>query len=165
MQFGFAKVDITPRVGVGLYGYGAYLCRFSDRVRDRLYARAMAVSDGGETVVVVSCDLVGVEGSVTEEVRERVAERTGLPADHILVHCTHTHCGPRTKYGIGQGMRDEPYMEFHQLFTIEEGRMGVVVSFLAIMELSKEHLVDIVQHEPMGRIYVKAPGHGEPENH
>lgn len=111
MQFGFAKVDITPRVGVGLYGYGAYLCRFSNRVRDRLYARAMAASDGGDTVVVVSCDLVGVEGSVTEEVRERVADRIGLPPDHVLVHCTHTHCGPRTKYGIGQGMRDEPYME------------------------------------------------------
>ncbi len=62
-------------------------------------------------------------------------------------------------------LREEPYMEFHQLFTIEEGRMGVVVSFLAIMELSKEHLVDIVQHEPMGRIYVKAPGHGELEEH
>ncbi|MEE4173112.1 MAG: ScpA family protein [Xanthomonadales bacterium] len=62
-------------------------------------------------------------------------------------------------------LQAEPYMEFHQLFTIEEGRMGVVVSFLAIMELSKEHLVDIVQHEPMGRIYVKAPGHGEQEEH
>ena len=34
--------------------------------------------------------------------------------------------------------------------------MGVVVSFLALMELSREHLVDIVQNEPMGRIYVKA---------
>jgi segregation and condensation protein A len=58
-------------------------------------------------------------------------------------------------------LRSNPYLEFHQLFTLEEGRMGVVVSFLAIMELSKEHLVDIVQHEPMGRIYVRAPGHEE----
>lgn len=56
-------------------------------------------------------------------------------------------------------LRANPYMEFHQLFTLEEGRMGVVVSFLALMELSKEHLVDIVQNEPMGRIYVRAPGH------
>ncbi len=56
-------------------------------------------------------------------------------------------------------LRESPYMEFHQLFAPEEGRMGVVVSFLALMELSKEHLVDIIQREPMGRIYVRAPGH------
>ena len=59
-------------------------------------------------------------------------------------------------------IRAEPYLEFQRLFTVEEGRMGVVVTFLALMELSKEHLVDIVQHEPMGQIYVKAP---TPEEH
>ena len=51
----------------------------------------------------------------------------------------------------------EPYIEFGRLFSAEEGRMGVVVSFLALMELSREHLVDLVQNEPMGQIYVKAP--------
>jgi segregation and condensation protein A len=59
-------------------------------------------------------------------------------------------------------LRAEPYLEFQRLFTVEEGRMGVVVTFLALMELSKEHLVDIIQHEPMGQIYVKAPS---PEEH
>ena len=58
-------------------------------------------------------------------------------------------------------LREAPYMEFHALFTLEEGRMGVVVSFLALMELSKERLVDLVQHETMGRIYVKSPGYQE----
>ncbi len=61
-------------------------------------------------------------------------------------------------------LRATPYMEFHELFEIKEGRMGVVVSFLAIMELSKEQLVDIIQHEPMGRIYLRAPGHKEQES-
>lgn len=52
---------------------------------------------------------------------------------------------------------DNPFMQFNQLFDPEEGRMGVVVSFLALMELIRERLVDIVQHEPFGQIYVKAP--------
>ncbi|MEJ2535256.1 MAG: ScpA family protein [Gammaproteobacteria bacterium] len=56
-------------------------------------------------------------------------------------------------------LREQRYLEFHQLFTLEEGRMGVVVSFLALMELSRESLVDLVQHESMGTIYVKSPGH------
>mgnify|MGYP001035666481 CR=1 FL=1 len=61
-------------------------------------------------------------------------------------------------------LRATPYMEFHELFEIREGRMGVVVSFLAIMELSQEQLVDIIQHEPMGRIYLRAPGHNEQDS-
>ena len=54
-------------------------------------------------------------------------------------------------------LRDNPYMEFHHLFDPEEGRMGVVVSFLALMELTREQLVDLVQNEPFGQIYIKSP--------
>jgi segregation and condensation protein A len=58
---------------------------------------------------------------------------------------------------ILNALRTNPYMEFQHLFDPEEGRMGVVVSFLALMELSREQLVDLVQNEPFGQIYVKAP--------
>ena len=53
-------------------------------------------------------------------------------------------------------LRDNPFLEFQKLFTPEEGRRGVVVSFLALMELSRERLVDLVQNEPLGRLYVKS---------
>ena len=54
-------------------------------------------------------------------------------------------------------LRENPYMEFPQFFTLQEGRKGVVVTFLALMELTRERLVDIVQNEPMGKIYIKSP--------
>jgi len=54
-------------------------------------------------------------------------------------------------------LRKNPYMEFQYFFTAEEGRMGVVVTFLALMELTRERIVDIIQNEPMGQIYVKRP--------
>ncbi len=47
-------------------------------------------------------------------------------------------------------------VEFGALFTIEEGRLGVVVSFLAILELIKESLIEITQGEAFGMIHVKA---------
>ena len=50
----------------------------------------------------------------------------------------------------------ESFMPFVSLFRAEEGRMGVVVTFLAIMELIKESLVEIVQTEAFGPIHVKA---------
>jgi len=56
----------------------------------------------------------------------------------------------------------EPYIEFPNLFTLEEGRMGVVVTFLALMELLRERLVDLLQHKPFGQIYIKRPGAESP---
>ncbi len=50
----------------------------------------------------------------------------------------------------------ESFLPFVSLFKAEEGRMGVVVTFLAIMELIKESLVEIVQTEAFGPIHVKA---------
>ena len=48
------------------------------------------------------------------------------------------------------------FVEFTTLFVHEEGRMGVVVSLLAVLELIKETLIELVQSEPFAPIYVRA---------
>ena len=48
------------------------------------------------------------------------------------------------------------FVPFVSLFSAREGRLGVVVTFLAVMELIKEALVEIVQTENFGPIHVKA---------
>lgn len=53
-------------------------------------------------------------------------------------------------------LSNNQFTPFVALFTVEEGRLGVVVTFLAVMELIKEALVEIVQTEPFGPIHVKA---------
>jgi segregation and condensation protein A len=59
-------------------------------------------------------------------------------------------------------LKDKQFVPFVSLFKVEEGRLGVVVTFLAIMELIKEALVEIVQTEGFGPIHVKArTGEGE----
>jgi len=55
-----------------------------------------------------------------------------------------------------EALNPDTFTEFCSLFTAEEGRMGVVVTLLAILELIKETLVELVQTEPYGPIYVKA---------
>jgi segregation and condensation protein A len=50
----------------------------------------------------------------------------------------------------------EQFVPFVSLFSVTEGRLGVVVTFLALMELIKESLVEIVQTENFGPIHVKA---------
>ena len=53
-------------------------------------------------------------------------------------------------------LQDQQFVPFVSLFKDTEGRLGVVVTFLAIMELIKESLVEIVQSESFGPIHVKA---------
>ncbi len=53
---------------------------------------------------------------------------------------------------IGQ----DRFVPFVSLFSYEEGRLGVVVTFLAILELVKESLVELVQSEAFGPIHLRA---------
>jgi len=48
------------------------------------------------------------------------------------------------------------FIAFSELFRVEEGRSGVIGTFIAVMELIKESLVVIVQSEPFAPIHVKA---------
>lgn len=50
------------------------------------------------------------------------------------------------------------FIEFRNLFDVREGRMGVTVTFLAILELVREGLVDVAQTEPYAPIHVRGVG-------
>jgi segregation and condensation protein A len=51
---------------------------------------------------------------------------------------------------------------FSQLFNRKEGRQGVVVSFLAILELSKERLIDIFESDTLAGLRVRCTGGANP---
>ena len=111
MRVGFGRSDITPRVGVELRGFGPFRNRHSIAVRDRLWAKAMAVEQSGARIVLVSCDLIGVPLGITQRVRKLVREAAGVADEAVMVHCIHTHSGPGTGDSIGWGEADAPYVE------------------------------------------------------
>ena len=51
---------------------------------------------------------------------------------------------------------DNQFVPFSSLFDLQEGRAGVVVTFIAVMELMRESLLDIVQTELFAPIHVKS---------
>ena len=51
---------------------------------------------------------------------------------------------------ILERMKTESFIEFTSLFDVKEGKIGVVVTFLAILELLKDSLIEIVQSEEFG---------------
>lgn len=73
----------------------------------------------------------------------------------------------RERLSVGERMSDilaalgpEGFMPFVQLFRAEEGRMGITVTFVAILELMREGLIDIVQAEAYAPLHVRAAAPG-----
>ncbi len=58
-------------------------------------------------------------------------------------------------------LSDGSFHRFESLFTAEEGKLGVVVTFLGLLTLAKEQLVEIVQEAAFAPIYVKSLATGE----
>jgi segregation and condensation protein A len=56
---------------------------------------------------------------------------------------------------ILSALREAAFQNFTQLFRPEEGRMGVTVTFVAMLELMREGLIEIVQSEAYGQIHVR----------
>lgn len=92
---GAATTDITPPLGAYLAGY--YRPRRAEDVHDPLFARALCLSDGGTTLALVSCDLIGLAGAQVAAAKSRIAQLCGLGPDQVLLGCTHTHTGPETR--------------------------------------------------------------------
>ncbi|MDX1528979.1 MAG: ScpA family protein [Gammaproteobacteria bacterium] len=55
-------------------------------------------------------------------------------------------------------VKGDQFIEFSAMFTPEEGRQGVVVTLLAVLELIKDSLIELVQSRPYGPIHIKATG-------
>ncbi len=55
-------------------------------------------------------------------------------------------------------LQGEAFLDFISFFDLSEGRLGIVVTFLAILELVRETMIELVQSEPFGSIYIRAAG-------
>lgn len=106
LRAGFAKVDITPPLGVPYLAFEPRQAPF-ERVHDPLFARALVIDNGvaGERVAIVSADALGFSRDVlgpgrdfVEDTRSRIAAHTGISPDRILIAATHAHSTPQTTH-------------------------------------------------------------------
>ncbi len=90
---------------------------------------------------------------------QEVVQRAELFAHH---HVQRERLSVRARMAdILSALEGPGFVEFARLFRPEEGRMGVTVTFVAILELVREGLIDFVQAEPYAPLHVRAaqPGH------
>ena len=92
LRVGWGRCSITPqKSGVPLAGYSARHGAPSTGVHDEVYVKALAASDGVDTVVLVGADLLIVPENVAELARAAVAERTPLTANDVYFGASHSH--------------------------------------------------------------------------
>ena len=89
LKAGFARMDITLPLGTGLAGY--FEPRPAKGVFDPLSLNAIAVSDGNETAIIITVDALGIREMFCKEIRALIEERTGVPADHVIINALHQH--------------------------------------------------------------------------
>lgn len=95
LQAGAAAMEITPRESQFLFGY-PHVERMSTGVHDPLFSSALYLNDGERQVLFSANDIIFVPRESAVRARERIEQRTGVPAQHILISATHTHSGPLT---------------------------------------------------------------------
>ena len=92
LKVGFARVDITPHLGIPLMGY--YHVRLADGVLDPIEINAIAFDDDSKKALIMTIDNVGISQSVSKKFREKIVEATGCEMEGLYLHCTHTHLAP-----------------------------------------------------------------------
>src|SRR4051794_40628773 len=115
---GVAAVDITPDGPIRLSGF-AVRTKESEGVRQHLWAKALALGDGGQgaSAVLVAVDNLGVPDHVTLEVAKRLQAKKNLDPSRLTITSTHTHAAPmlagvlRTLFGNDLTAEEQQHVE------------------------------------------------------
>lgn len=104
---GAAKTVITPPVGLDMTGF-ANRPGPAECIHDDLCAAALCL-ESNIRVMLITCDLIGLDDATVAEIRDGIAAQTEIPARNIMIGCSHTHSGPATPCLKYLGNLDEEY--------------------------------------------------------
>ena len=93
LKVGVGETIITPQENLLMRGFAR--SQVATGVHDDLYARSLFVEDAdGTGIVMMTLSLVYIDRELLKRIRENTSRETGIPEDHIIISCTHTHAGP-----------------------------------------------------------------------
>ena len=110
---GFARLDITPPLGLPMPGH--FHKRIADGVLDPLCVECIAVSDGTNDALIYSVDDLQLPGPFFEKAFPAITAATGVPRDRIYVHSTHTHTGVSSMLGEKVAPENQPIVAHTEL--------------------------------------------------
>lgn len=102
LQVGFGMSDITPDFSVPLAGYGNTHNRMSTGELTKIYISCIAMSEGEDTVLLFSHDLIRTDATWLKNLRAKCESELGVRGDRVLVSATHTHSSVDNRGQIGE---------------------------------------------------------------
>ena len=100
LQAGAAVVDVTPD-SLPVLVNGGMFSRYVDKIKTRVHARALAISDGPVQIALVVVDSCMLGRPLLDEIKAVASGATGIPTNHILISATHAHSAPSSLGCLG----------------------------------------------------------------
>ncbi len=121
MKIAWFKKVISPEIGAYLAGYG--IKDKSVAKLDDLFMTGLCMDDGNKKVLLISLDLLGLDGWYIRKIRKNCADILGVTEDAVMLTCTHTHSGPETRsLAAHPKQRNEKYLDDLAQWISEEVR-------------------------------------------
>ncbi|MBN8627526.1 MAG: hypothetical protein J0M17_18770 [Planctomycetes bacterium] len=169
LKAGAAVVDVTPKILPVLVN-GSMLTRTVGTVNTPVQARAVALADGDEQVVIVVVDSCMMGRDLLDEAKSLASKRTGIATDRMLISATHAHSAPASMGCLGTDA-DPAYVPFLRdklvevisaaQANLEPARVGFgkanAASFTAVRQWIRRP--DRLAEDPFGNPTVRANMH------
>lgn len=172
LQAGAAIVDITPQQ-FPVFINGGFAARKGEP-RD-VKARAIVLDDGTTKLALVVADSCILPKELIDASKGLAAERTGIPADHIMISATHTHTAPSAISALGTPA-DETYVPYLRLRladaiaeaakALQPARVGFGSIDAAEFTALRRWILrpDLIRTDPFGDATVRATMHAAKDN-
>lgn len=168
-QAGAAVVDVTPDQLPVLVN-GGMTSRTVDKIHTRLSARAIALADGKERLVIIVVDSCMMPRELLDDAKKLASDATGVPTDRILISATHTHTAGSSMGCLGTDA-DPNYVPFLRVKLVEAVQaalknlepaqvgMGVInaADYTALRRWIRRP--DKIVEDPFGNLTVRANMH------
>jgi hypothetical protein len=117
---GWADVEITPPLGIGLGGRGGPETR-ANKILDPLHAQVLYLKDGkGKGFVLASFDLVSLPHELSDRIRNDIVNELGVDFNLVVLNASHTHSGPYMIRSLMAGVGPPPQIEVDYFKSLEE---------------------------------------------
>ena len=141
-QAGWAEVEITPPLGIGLGGRGGPET-VAKRILDPLYAQVLYLKDPqGTGFVLISFDLVALPHELSDKIRSDIVNELGVEWNLVVLNASHTHSGPYMIRSLMAGVGPAPQIEIDYFKSLEEKVVSAIRSASKAMRTVK---VDVFQ--------------------
>ncbi len=118
LKIGWASKDVSTTEPVGIRGQ--FYLRISEGVLDPLTVTALAIDNGKDCVIFLSCDATSIRRFLMEMIRDRVAKKAPeIPVGKIIFNATHTHSAGdlyNTSDPFPCGVKRMPAKEYQAFF-------------------------------------------------